>query len=81
MFSRLLAELEKINPEFVILFNRWSFRFFPVSSQISQLNFDNEEEELNILKTTENILFIMELTLLRMVSQKKYSKQFFKLLF
>ncbi len=50
VFSRLLAELEKINPEFVILFNRWSFRLFPVSSQISQLNFDNEEGGIEYIK-------------------------------
>jgi len=50
VFSRLLVELKKINPEYVIIFNRWTFRFFPVENQISQLNFDNKEGGIEYIK-------------------------------
>ena len=50
VFFRLLVELKKINPEFVIIFNRWSFRFFPVKNEISQLNFNNEEGGIEYVK-------------------------------
>ena len=50
VFSRLLVYLKKINPEYVIIFNRWTFRFFPVKSQISHLNFNNEEGGIEYIK-------------------------------
>ena len=50
VFSRLLVELKKINPQYVIIFNRWSFRFFPVKNQISQINFNNEEGGIEYIK-------------------------------
>ena len=43
-------ELKKINPSYVIIFNRWTFRFFPVKDQISQLNFDNKEGGIEYIK-------------------------------
>ena len=43
-------ELKKINPQYVIIFNRWSFRFFPVKNQISQINFNNEEGGIEYIK-------------------------------
>ena len=56
VFFRLLAELKKINPEYVIIFNRWSFRFFPVRNQISQLNFNNEEGGIEYIKNYREYL-------------------------
>ncbi len=49
-FLRLLGELEKLKPEYVIIFNRWSFRFFPVKDEISQLNFNNKEGGIEYVK-------------------------------
>jgi peptidoglycan/LPS O-acetylase OafA/YrhL len=50
VFSKLLKEIKKINAEYIIIFNRWTFRFFPVKDQITQLNFNNEEGGIEYVK-------------------------------
>ena len=45
------------------------FRLFPVSNQISQLNFNNEEGGIEYIKNYREYFVHMELTLLVMVSQ------------
>ena len=56
IFSKILIEIKKINVEHVIIFNRWSFRFFPVKDQISQLNFNNEEGGIEYVKNFREYL-------------------------
>jgi hypothetical protein len=56
VFSKILKEIKKINVEHVIIFNRWSFRFFPVKNKISQLNFNNEEGGIEYVKNYREYL-------------------------
>lgn len=56
IFSKILIEIKKNNVEHVIIFNRWSFRFFPVKDQISQLNFNNEEGGIEYVKNFREYL-------------------------
>ena len=56
VFSKILKEIKKINAKHVIIFNRWSFRFFPVKDQISQLNFNNEEGGIEYVKNYREYL-------------------------
>lgn len=56
IFSKILIEIKKNNVEHVIIFNRWSFRFFPVKDQISQLNFNNEEGGIEYVKNYREYL-------------------------
>ena len=51
-----MKEIKKINAKHVIIFNRWSFRFFPVKDQISQLNFNNEEGGIEYVKNYREYL-------------------------
>ena len=55
-FSKLIKELKELQPEYVIIFNRWSFRLFPIMGEIDQLYFNNEEGGVEYVKNYREYL-------------------------